>query len=555
MQTMNLISQVYIAVDGANLPTEVMDHLVSVEVDDSLHLPDMFTLCFRDQHVRLINANTLALGKAVEIKVRGPSGPVKLMAGEVTAFEPSFFSRTGPMLVVRGYDQSHRLHRGRKTRTFIQKKDSDIAQQIARDCGLRAQVDQTSQVHEYLLQDNQTDLEFLLWRASCVGYLLYVEDNTVYFKRNPPPPAQTPTLEYGVQLRDFHVHVSAAEQVNDVYVRAWDPNDKQHVLGHATSSQIPPQVTVERQGGRAVKKAYGIQPKEMVVDRPVASQAEADALAQAVLDEISSAYIRAEGTCAGDPRVSAGSTVNLTGLGSKYSGQYVVTHSVHRYDLHGYETRFTVSGRQSDSLLGLIRGSAAGKADRGLVIGVVSDNVDPKNQARVKVKFPWLDDSNASTWARLVTPMAGPSRGIEFIPEVNDEVLVAFEQGDMNRPLVLGALWNGRDAPPQSSSQAVSGGKVNKRTIRSRAGHEITLDDTNDKGSITIVDATGNNKIVIDSQANSLTIQAKGNVTIDADGDLTVGAKGQVSIKGAKGVKVEASAGSVDIDGPRVEIN
>jgi uncharacterized protein involved in type VI secretion and phage assembly len=143
--------------------------------------------------------------------------------------------------------------------------------------------------------------------------------------------------------------------------------------------------------------------------------------------------------------------------------------------------------------------------------------------------------------------MAGNGRGIEFIPEVNDEVLVAFEHGDMNRPLVLGALWNGLDSPPHSSSQAVVGGRVNKRVIRSRAGHEITLDDSNDRGSITIVDSTGNNKIVIDSASNSLSVRAQGDITIESQGQLT--------IKATRGIQIDAGAGQVEIKGSRIALN
>ncbi|MDA8219104.1 MAG: VgrG-related protein [Dehalococcoidales bacterium] len=541
------ISQVYITVDGTDVQTDLMRRLVYVEVDDNLLLPDMFVMCFHDQHVELIDSQTFALGKLVEIRARTSGGPVRLMNGEVTSLEPSFDTRRGPTLVVRGYDLAHRLHRGRKTRTFVQHKDSDIVQRVARECGLRVQVDATSEVHEYVIQDNQTDLEFLLGRARRVGYLLYVEDGVVNFRRTPPPPPQAPRLEWGVDLRELRVRVSAAEQVNEVVVRAWDPQNRSTIIGRATQSQVPPQVGQERQGGQAAQQAYQSQARQVIVNRIVQSQAEADTLAQAVHDEISGSYIRAEGACRGNPQVAAGATVNLVAIGNRYSGQYTVTRSLHRFDLEGYVTRFTVSGRRSDSLLELVRGPGDGRRDPGVVVGVVTDNTDPQGQARVRVSFPWLDDSQASAWARLVTPMAGDGRGIEFIPEVNDEVLVAFEHGDMNRPLVLGALWNGQDAPPQSSSDAVVGGQVNKRIIRSRAGHEITLDDTNDRGSITIVDSTGNNRITIDSVNNSLAIAAQGDVTIESQGQLT--------IRATRGIEIDAGGGQVEIKGSRISLN
>jgi hypothetical protein len=109
---------------------------------------------------------------------------------------------------------------------------------------------------------------------------------------------------------------------------------------------------------------------------------------------------------------------------------------------------------------------------------------------------------------------------------------------------VLGALWNGQDAPPQSSSQAVVGGKVNKRVIRTRAGHEIALDDTNEKGTITIVDSTGQNKITISSVDNSVTIEGQNSLTLQG---------GQVAING-RTIKIEAS-GTVEIKGAQIKLN
>src|SRR5664280_3415392 len=105
----------------------------------------------------------------------------------------------------------------------------------------------------------------------------------------------------------------------------------------------------------------------------------------------------------------------------------------------------------------------------GVVVGVVTNNQDPDGFGRVKVKFPWLSDVDESDWARVAAPMAGNKRGFYFLPEVDDEVLVAFEHGDVRFPYVLGALWNGKDAPPATNGD----GKNNVRVIQSRSGHVI----------------------------------------------------------------------------------
>ncbi len=154
----------------------------------------------------------------------------------------------------------------------------------------------------------------------------------------------------------------------------------------------------------------------------------------------------------------------------------------------------------------------------GVTIGVITNNKDPEGLGRVKVKFPWLSVEDESHWARIATLMAGGERGVYFLPEVDDEVLVAFEQGDIAFPYVLGALWNGKDKPPETNEN----GKNDRRLIQSRSGHKIILDDTQGEEKIIIEDKTGKNKITIDSKNNAL--------GIEVEQDLTITAKGKISI-------------------------
>src|SRR5215472_353851 len=122
----------------------------------------------------------------------------------------------------------------------------------------------------------------------------------------------------------------------------------------------------------------------------------------------------------------------------------------------------------SHSLFDLLSPAGQHESDRiyGVVVGIVTNNQDPDGMGRVKVKFPWLSDQDESWWARIATVMAGSSRGSYFLPEVNDEVMVAFEHGDVRFPYVLGALWNGKDSPPTTNSD----GKNSIRLIKSRSG-------------------------------------------------------------------------------------
>jgi len=194
----------------------------------------------------------------------------------------------------------------------------------------------------------------------------------------------------------------------------------------------------------------------------------------------------------------------------------------------------------------------------GVVVGVVTNNQDPDAMGRVKVKFPWLSDVDESSWARMAAPMAGNQRGVYFLPEVGDEVLVAFEHGDVRFPCVLGALWNGQDAPPVSNSD----GKNNVRMIKSRSGHVVKLNDEDGNETIEIIDKSQKNSIVIDTAKNTITVTtdkditfsaSKGTIKLDAQNVEITGSQG-AKLKSGGSMNVEAS-GTMTIKGATVNIN
>jgi uncharacterized protein involved in type VI secretion and phage assembly len=194
----------------------------------------------------------------------------------------------------------------------------------------------------------------------------------------------------------------------------------------------------------------------------------------------------------------------------------------------------------------------------GVVVGVVTNNQDPEGMGRVKLRFPWLSDEDESQWARVAAPMAGKDRGAYFLPEVEDEVLVAFEHGDPRFPYVLGALWNGKDAPPAKNDD----GKNNVRVIKSRSGHVIRLTDEDGKEKIEIIDKTEKNSVVFDTANNTITVTADKDITLSASkGTIKLDAQ-KIELKSSADTKVESGAGmdvkasgTMNIKGATVNIN
>ena len=553
--TKSLLSHFFVAIDGQNAPDDFYQAVMTITVENSLHLPDVATITLHDSRLRWIDDAGLAPGKAITIAAQaGQAGASEkpLFDGEIVEIEPDF-TPSAQRLVVRAFDRLHRLARGQHTRSFLNVSDGDLVQKIAQEVGLRAQVGPISQVHPYLFQNNETNLTFLQERAAALGYLLYVQGKTLHCEA-PQSDGQAVELEWGVTLSEFHPRMTTIGQVDGVTVKGWDPGARQAIVGQAQNGHGAPQVGQKQSGGELAHGAFNLEAQSLVADRPIRTQAAADRLAEALADRHAGRFIEAEGTCGGNPALIAGASAQISAVGDRFGGTYFVTSTTHVYSAdQGYSTQFTVSGLHPATLLSLLTVHEGCPASMGLVIGVVTDNQDPDGQGRVKVKYPWLSSDHASDWARMVVPGGGPERGIEFLPEVNDEVLVGFELGDVHYPYVLGGLWNGRDAPPQKSSQIVSGGKVQQRIIRSRAGHTITLDDGNGGGGITIADKNGN-KVTLDSGANKLSIEIKGDAILKAQGNLTLEAQGQVQIKGM-GVKVDGGAATVDVKGSLISLN
>lgn len=200
----------------------------------------------------------------------------------------------------------------------------------------------------------------------------------------------------------------------------------------------------------------------------------------------------------------------------------------------------------------------------GVIPAIVTSLEDPESLGRVKVKFPVMDCCEEGYWARVATFMAGKDRGSYFLPDVNDEVLVAFEEGEISRPYIIGCLWNKEDKPPlndgdgknnikkitsRSGHEIIFGddneNKKEKLEIHTKAGHVILLDDSSGGEKIEIKDKSGSNSIVIDSSSNAMTIQCGGQLKIKSN---------MIEIESDTTMKINAGA-TLEIKGTLVQIN
>ena len=558
------IRQLYIKVNDTQLQQAVMNDLFEARVESSLRLPEMCTLVLHDANASYTNHDTFALGAALEVGVSDEQGRGNrpIFKGEITSLEPVYGEGMVVELTVRAYDRSHRLHRGVITRAFVNIRDSEIAQQIAQSAGLQAEVDPTSIVHKHVYQDGLTNMAFLRERARAIGYAVYVRDQTLYFKAAARPP-EAIALEWGKELRSFKPVMTLSHQVNEAQVKGWDLTSKREIIGRAVQSRAHPEIGESRAGGEVAQSAFG-DASELAVSALAANQEEADKLAQALLDKHTSIFVQAEGICYGQPELKAGSLVNLSSLGTRFNGKYVVSSAVHEWDTRrDYITRFTVRGEGGETLRELLGVATPARHQWAAMTGIVTNNNDPDGLGRVKVKFPWLDSEIESDWARIVSPGAGDSRGLYCLPEVNDEVLVVFEQGEIGRPVVIGGVWNGVDKPPAAVSDVQQNGNVVQRMFTSRKGHKIVIHEENE-ASITI-ETAGGHQIVLDDDSGKILVKSKGGqelsiddsgsqVLVKGSGTVEIEANTNLAIKANGNMNLEAS-GNVTIKGALIQLN
>lgn len=531
---------VILTVDGSPLATDLYGRLMLVQVEESVQLPDHFELHFDDPHFELFDQDKFRPGTKIEIAFRAEGDPVVVTSGEVTAVsvEPGVTGRHA--LVASGQDLSHRLARGAKSRAFTNMTGADIARRIAGEYGLDPNIDGTSEVQQHVLQHNETDYAFVRRLAGSIGYNFWVTDRKFNFKKKPGASAQPPKLTWGENLRNFKVRFASVDQADEVVVTAWDAINKKQITGRAQAADYGTDAPAAAQMAAAAKRNFGSVTRR-AGQFPAASQSEADARANSLMLKASGGGVILKGECVGNPRIGAGAEVTLDKVGNRLNGKYRVTTVEHSYGAdRPYVTRFVCGAKEADGLVDVLSGGGTSNRQehRGwgsLVIGQVTNNDDKDSMGRVKVKFVTLGDDE-SQWARVATIGAGASRGIEWLPEVGDEVLVGFENDDKSRPIVLGGLWGQKDKPPEP--KPVGDGKVKQRIMASRKDNRIVITD-DPKTSIVIKLGDAECELHLEQSESKLTGEKK--LTISAE-QIEVNAKQKLTLSGQQ-VEISAKSG------------
>jgi phage protein D/phage baseplate assembly protein gpV len=486
-----------------------------------------------------------------------------MMLGEIASIEPSFPQSGAPTLTVSGYDRSHRLRHAVPDRpAFRFTNDSLMATQIALEAGLIPVVDPSPFPPKETLPRTAPDMAILKERALANFFEVYVHWDKLYF-RFPRPQTELVGLEWGRNLSSFAPRLSHAGLAGIQVVRGYDEDLALNIVGVVSTAALDLDAILERLGeaGIGALAALG---RRVVSTGTVKSPLDAMALARALLQDILEGMYEANGSCVGLPELRAGTFVEVSGVGNRFSGRYRLNKVTHTLDHGGYRTDFEVTQRAGSSLLGLLRRmtvEAPPPDKREPVHGVVVATVRTVNPLlyQLGVHFPPLPDTDTVT-VRCATFMAGADRGGYFLPAVGDQVLVAFADGDTTQGYALGSLWSLSDTKPAQLPGV--------HRLKSKAG-TVTLDDVQNTivvehpggasitmaadGSVSVATRTG---LSLTSETGGITLTAKaGGITLEAtEGDIALQSKaGAIALQATRDIAARSATGGVAIEAAAAE--
>lgn len=495
------------------------------------------TLGSVSEEAPLLAGGPFAPGAEVEIKLRGADGDeVSVFKGVVTAL--AVHTRDGaPTLEVTIKDKAIGLAGPRRSRVWADMTDADVISAIVSAAGLViGDAPNTRPAHKALVQYEATDWDFILCRAEANGLVVTVRDGTLSLAKMDPSAAAAQSFTLGLDaIGDIHFELDATAPMPSLTSLVWDPDQLAAAAPADADILSLPQGGI---GGDGVGEALGFGPAHLTHMVPL-PQAEARTWAASRMARARLALIRGRLSIPGLPDADVMQVATLAGFGDRFNGSALITGVRHRLDARGFSTdlQFGLPAEPVGRLPGIADMAAGGLLPpiAGVQTGTVVDSGDPDQHGRVKVSVPAIaTDSTASLWARVACPDAGPQHGFCFLPEVGDEVLVAFLDRDPRYPVVLGRLHGSKNPPPDGFTDTKQKAIITTRdvrivfseadkpavTISTPGGRTVTLDD--DGKSITLSD----------KDKNTITLDANG-ITIDSGKDLTLKAAGAVKVSGS----------------------
>ena len=452
-------------------------------------------------------------------------------------------------------DKAVKMSLGRQSKSFLNMKDSAVISSIVGDYGLSATVDSTDVTHKQLVQYQSNDWDFIMERAEANGLWVYTNDGDLLIKKPLSQGSPELLLDFENDVLSFDFGIDARFQNSSYTCESWDSKAQAAAEGKSAEPDLS-------EPGNLTGKSLGTKMHPTPEFHRTAAQLDKDELkswADALL--LKSRLSRMCGTVTffGNTNVHLNKMVELSGFGARFNGQPVVT-SIHHEVRAGfwqttvgfglppywYHEQRTVSASPAGGLLPSVQGLLAG------VVLKISD--DPDGLYRIKVDAPLLLGGNDGIWTRLIQFYATSGKGSFFLPEVGDEVILGFLNGDPRYPVIIGSVYSEKNKPkytPDAENKIKAIVTKNELmiefndtdkvlTISTPAGNEFTLSDK-DK-SIKLKDQSGN---VVEMKSAGISLSSIQDITLDA--------KGKISMSAVQDISLSSTGGNVSLKGLNIE--
>jgi Rhs element Vgr protein len=566
--------------DGTQLPGAY--HVLSISVSRELNRVPSAIIHLRDGEAsqatfEASNSDLFVPGKRIEIQLGYRSQNNTVFKGIVVRHSIKVRS-SGSQLIVECRDESYKMTAGIKSKYFIDKKDSDIMEELIVGYGLQKDIEATVPDLKEVVQYESTDWDFMLCRAEANGQVVMVEDGKIIVAKPASGAESVVTVQFGATLLELDAEIDARIQSKEIKASSWSASDQKVVDSDASepattnNGNLSPATLALINGDDTFKIKHGGN----------LSEPELKAWADGRLLKERLAKIRGRARFQGFAGIMPGKIIEVTGIGERFEGKMYVSGVRHTVSEGNWETdvQLGINPELFSETYNLRPMPAAGllPAVTGLQIGIVTalEN-DPDGEDRIKVRLPMISDADEGIWARISTLDAGKERGTFFRPEIADEVIVGFLNDDPRYPVVLGMVHSSaKPAPEPAKDNNHRKGYVSREkmkfnfddekkiiTLETPAGNKISLSEE-DKG-ITLEDQNGNKISMNDS---GITIESIKELTLKAATDLKIEglnmtAKASASFKAEGSASTEISgasttlkgSGTVVIQGGVVQIN
>lgn len=451
------IPQISIEIDGVKTAFSEMRSLAELRVQQRLSLPTLCEITFLDSTEYLLANEIMSLGAELKINVGEYVEP--LFSGQITAVEYLYEPSSIRKVRLRGYDKLHRLRKRQSVRALLQMTLQELIGELVSEFSIEIETTEEGFLHERIIQFQQTDLDLIKELSERSGLYFSLRENTLHIF-TPEGIGESVSLKLGETLLEARAEINADNLCRSVKTTGWNTLRVENFQSVSDISRNGRSVSAKIR-----EAAFGENFEHIISDENILDEIEAANLSQAELDRHIAQEITLWGVAEGDPKINAGTPIDVQGIGAKLDGTYVVSSVNHTIDpSKGFVSEFSTSLPKPVS-----------KPKNSLAtLGIVTAVNDPEGFGRVRVKLPNYNDVEID-WMQVVSVGAGIGKGLLALPDIDDTVLVFFPRGELTQGIILGGLYGMMQT--EDWDWGIEEDKIERFRFQTSGNQKISLDD------------------------------------------------------------------------------